>query len=175
MKSVYIIGSLRNPEIPKIGNALRDIGLDVFDDWHGGGPEADDKWQEYEGIRGRSYKEALRGYAAQQVFNFDKLHLDRVDGVVMVMPAGRSGHLEFGYARGLGKPGYILFDKVPERYDVMYNFATDVFFSVDELIQHLNPIPENKSFFWVGGKGEWVADDDPIWATSSGGAGGAGS
>ena len=33
MKSIYIIGSLRNPEIPLLGNDLRKLGLDVFDDW----------------------------------------------------------------------------------------------------------------------------------------------
>ena len=39
-----------------------------------------------------------------------------------------SGHLELGWALGANKYGYVLFDKVPDRYDVMYKFATDVFF-----------------------------------------------
>ena len=39
------------------------------------------------------------------------------------MPAGKSGHIEFGYLVGQGKPGFVLFDAVPERYDVMYQFA----------------------------------------------------
>ena len=53
------------------------------------------------------------------------------------MPAGRSGHLELGYIIGLGKRGYILFDVEPERYDVMYQFAQGVAFSLDELCKML--------------------------------------
>lgn len=136
-KCVYLIGSLRNPKIPELGVELRKLGFDVFDDWHGTGPEADDFWLKYEQTRGRNYRDALKGYAAQTIFNLDKTHLDRCDAAVLVLPAGKSGHLELGYIRGLGKPGYILFDKEPERYDVMYNFATDIFFDKDELIKTL--------------------------------------
>lgn len=134
MKSIYIIGSLRNPEIPVFANRLREKGFEVFDDWFSAGATADDEWQQYENTRGRNYKEALKGHSAQTIFNLDKTHLDRCDGAVLVLPAGKSGHLELGYTIGRGKPGYILFDRVPERYDVMYNFATEVFFCSDTLI-----------------------------------------
>jgi hypothetical protein len=137
MRSIYLIGSLRNPEVPKLGNKLRAIGWEAFDDWYGAGHEADDEWQKYENLRGRTYKEALNGAAARHVFAFDQFHLSRVNAAVLVLPAGKSGHLEFGYAVGLGKPAYILFDTVPERYDVMYNFATDVFFSQKEFLEAL--------------------------------------
>jgi nucleoside 2-deoxyribosyltransferase len=53
------------------------------------------------------------------------------------MPAGKSGHLELGYMVGCGKPGYILFDKEPERLDQMVQFATDIFFDAKELGRHL--------------------------------------
>jgi nucleoside 2-deoxyribosyltransferase len=53
------------------------------------------------------------------------------------MPAGKSAHLELGYIIGQGKPGYILFDKMPERLDVMHVFANGVFFDVEELGQTL--------------------------------------
>lgn len=135
MRSIYLIGSLRNTDIPVLGNKLRGLGWDAFDDWYGAGHEADDEWQKYENLRGRSYKEALSGAAARHVFAFDHFHLNRVDCGVLVLPAGKSGHLELGYLAGLGKPAYILFDKVPERYDVMYNFATDVFFSWEEFLE----------------------------------------
>jgi hypothetical protein len=45
--------------------------------------------------------------------------------------------LELGYTIGRGKPGFILFDQEPERYDVMYAFATDIFFSREKLIERL--------------------------------------
>ena len=84
------------------------------------------------------YKVALAGYAAKHVFAFDKLHLNRCDGAVLVMPAGKSGHLELGYVSGIGKPASILFDSVPERYDVMTQFATaGACFSEEELLTSL--------------------------------------
>jgi hypothetical protein len=135
--SVYLIGSLRNDRIPDIGNTLRAEGFDAFDDWYGAGHEADDKWRDYENLRGRDHKSALYGFAARHVFAFDKHHLDRCDLAVLVMPAGKSGHLELGYFVGTGKPGFILFDAVPERYDVMHNFATDVFHSEEALVEGL--------------------------------------
>lgn len=138
MKCIYLIGSLRNPEIPELGNSLRLCGFDVFDDWFAGGKIADDEWQAYENARGHSYKEALGGYAARHVFEFDKHHLDRADIGVLVLPAGKSGHLELGYMAGQGKPTFVLFDKIPERYDVMYQFATAVTFDVYELQKALS-------------------------------------
>lgn len=137
MSSIYLIGSLRNPKIPALGNKLRALGHEAFDDWHAAGPEADDKWKEYETARGRTYQEALRGHAASHVFNFDREHLDRCDAAVLVLPAGRSGHLELGYMAGAGKKTYVLFDADYDRWDVMYQFATDVFFNEEELIKAL--------------------------------------
>lgn len=134
---IYLIGSLRNPAIPSIADQLRFTGHEVFDDWHAAGPEADDYWRDYEIQRGHSFIQALDGYAAGHVFEFDKYHLNRADVAVLVLPAGKSGHLELGYAIGLGKPGYILLDNNPERYDVMYRFATKVVPSIEELIQCL--------------------------------------
>jgi nucleoside 2-deoxyribosyltransferase len=137
MKSIYVIGSLRNENIPQVGNLLRDNGFDAFDDWYGAGHEADDKWRDYEAIRGRQHKDALFGYAAKHVFAFDLYHLNRCDLAVLVMPAGKSGHLELGYFVGRGKPAFILFDEVPTRFDVMHQFATEVWTSNQEMIERL--------------------------------------
>jgi nucleoside 2-deoxyribosyltransferase len=137
MNSIYLIGALKNREIMNLANEIRALGYDVFDDWLTPGPEADSFLLEYEKNRGHNYREALRGYAAQHIFNFDKKHIDRCDAGILVMPAGRSGHLELGYILGQGKPGFILFDSIPERMDLMYNFATDIFFSKEDLFDRL--------------------------------------
>jgi nucleoside 2-deoxyribosyltransferase len=137
LKSVYVIGSLRNPKIPILANALRRAGFDAFDSWYAPGPKADDFWRDYTKARGLTYKEALQDWSARQVFHFDKTHLDRCDMAVMLMPAGKSGHLELGYMIGRGKKAYILFDKEPKRYDVMVQFATDIFLNQVDLINAL--------------------------------------
>jgi nucleoside 2-deoxyribosyltransferase len=105
--------------------------------WHGAGPEADEYWQKYEQLRGRHYKEALFGHAARNTFDFDHRNIKRCDAGVLVLPAGKSGHLELGYMIGIGKRGYVLFQEEPERWDVMYQFAHGVFFDEDELIESL--------------------------------------
>lgn len=132
---IYIIGSLRNPGVPATANMIRAINKnwEVFDSWYAPGPKADDFLRDYAKQKGLNYKETLQDWAATHIFEFDKKHIDRATDVVMVMPAGKSGHLELGYALGQGKRGYILFDQEPKRVDVMYQFATDIFFSFKEL------------------------------------------
>lgn len=131
---VYLIGSLRNPEIPRIARKLKTAGIDTFADWFAAGERADDSWQAYEQSQGVGYIEALKRPAAQNVLQFDKRHLDVAKAVVLALPAGKSGFLEFGRALGQGKPSYILIDKEPERWDVMPALATDVTNDIDELI-----------------------------------------
>lgn len=131
MRSLYLIGSLRNPNIPAIGQTLRAQGYDVFDDWFAGGPEADDRWKDYEKFRGHSFSEALKGYAARHTFEFDMRHLTRCDGAVLALPAGKSGHLELGWVLRT-RPGFILLDD-PSRWDVMYQLATAVCANLDDL------------------------------------------
>lgn len=127
MSKLYVIGSLRNPEVQEVANSLRNqLGLEVFDDWLASGPQGDDEWRDYEKRRGRTYLEALSGYAAQHVFEYDKHHLDTSDGALLVMPCGKSAFLELGYMVGRGKWTGILLNPDEERWDVMFQFATRV-------------------------------------------------
>jgi nucleoside 2-deoxyribosyltransferase len=133
MSVIYLIGSLRNDKVPATAHRLRQYGFEVFDDWFAAGPIADDSWQAYEKGRGTTYAQALTNFAARHVFSFDHTHLNRADIGVLLMPAGKSGHLELGYMIGKGKPGYVLFDEEPLRWDQMYQFANDIYFDVDQL------------------------------------------
>lgn len=142
MSSIYIIGSLRNPKVPEVGEALRRAGWDAFDDWYSASEDADDWLRDYYQKRQFSYKEMLNSFAAKHIFAFDKHHLDRCDVGLLVMPAGKSGHMELCYMAGQGKPCYVLFDKEPERVDIMYQFANDVFFSMEELLEGISGRPD---------------------------------
>lgn len=135
---IYVIGSLRNPQVPHIANQLAEAGHEPFADWWAGGRDADDWWMQYEQARQRTHREALSGFNAKHIFEYDKYHLDRAHAGVLVMPAGKSGHLELGYLVGQGKPGYILFTREPERWDIMHLFGTPVW-SVEELLDTLKP------------------------------------
>jgi len=134
---IYLIGSLRHPRVREVAATLRANRIEVFDDWHAAGPEADDIWQRYEQERGRTFREALLGKAAQNTWAYDRRNLDAARAGILVMPAGKSGHLELGYLIGQGKPGYILLEQEPERWDVMYAFATSIHYQTEGLIKEL--------------------------------------
>ena len=134
---IYLIGSLRNPMIPSVAQTLSSaLQEEVFSSWMASGPTGDDHWRDYERAMGRTLPEALQHYAAQHVFQFDKHHIERADTVVLIMPCGKSGFLELGWALGRGKRGYIVLDN-PERWDVMMAFADGVVETVEELITQL--------------------------------------
>lgn len=120
---IYLIGSLRNPAIPALAKRLSDMtGKRIFADWYAAGPHADDAWRDYEKGRGLTFEKALNEPAAENVFAFDKRHLEASQAVVLVAPAGKSAHMELGWCLGKGIPGAILLDS-PDRWDVMYRFA----------------------------------------------------
>lgn len=139
---IYLIGSLRNPRVPQIAEHLRAAGFDVFDNWYSAGTHADDAWRDYERGRGHSYEQALRNHSAQLVFQFDAYHLNRAHAAVLVLPAGRSGHLEAGLVSAT-KPVFMLLDTEgePERLDVMSQFLHSVSPSLDELTRTLIDYP----------------------------------
>ncbi len=132
---IYLIGALKNPNIPGLANALRAAGYKVYDDWWSAGEHADTEWRKHEQMRGRGYRDALYGEHARNVFEFDKGLLDASDVAVLVLPAGKSAYAEMGYMRGSGKRVIALLDEPnPERWDVMLKFAQDVVESREELL-----------------------------------------
>ncbi len=136
-KKVYLIGSLRNDKIRGYANDIRACGFDVFDDWHAAGERADEHWMEYERARGRTYLDALQGHTVKHAFHYDLAHLDSADIGVLIMPAGKSAHLELGYLLGQDKPGYIYMPDEPERWDMMVLFADQVFMDWPKLLVEL--------------------------------------
>lgn len=132
---IYVSGSLRNKNIPQIANDLARLAKeDTFADWFAAGPEADDYWKLYEESQGRDYISALKAPAAQNVFNFDLKHMDKSRGMMLVLPAGKSAHLELGVMRGWNRPTAILLDR-PDRWDVMYNFVDLVSTDLEEIAE----------------------------------------
>lgn len=141
IKSLYLIGSLRNPDIPIVANEIEaSTGIEVFDDWYSPGPQTDEKWKEHEQLRGRTFLEALHGPHAVDVFEFDKTHLDRCDAAALLAPSGKSAHMELGYVIGKGKPGFYILEPENDRWDVMLQFATKIFASPNSFISYLKRI-----------------------------------
>jgi hypothetical protein len=93
-------------------------------------------------------EEALKNYDAidmladkrtQRAFKEDKKWLDWADCVVLLLPCGRSSHLEAGYAKGQGKLFYIFGPMPKGQFDVMYGLA-DGLYRLDELPELANEL-----------------------------------
>jgi hypothetical protein len=105
--------------------ALRRIGHEVYDfrnpsdgDCGFHWSEIDERWQTWDAasfIGGLDHPLAVEGFAK------DMGALSAAEGVILVMPCGRSAHLEFGFAVGQKKHcAMLLCDGEPE---LMYRMA----------------------------------------------------
>ena len=75
----------------------------------------------------------------QRAFNEDKKWLDWANCVIMLMPCGRSSHLEAGYGKGQGKLLYIYGGFPKGEFDVMYRFA-DGLYRTEELSEMITEL-----------------------------------
>ena len=134
--NIYVASSWRNERQPEVVQALRNAGFEVYDfrtpsegnrgfHWS----EIDPKWQAWTPAQYRRY---LNHPTARAGFSTDMKALDGADIVVLVMPCGRSAHLEFGYLIGRGRPGFILLsDGEPE---LMYRMACALCLTTAEVV-----------------------------------------
>ena len=137
MNRIYVAGSLKSPRPREIANLLRENGHEVFDDWHACGWNADKECQSYEHERGRSFREALKGRFATHGFEFDRMNMEACDIFILVLPAGKSAHMELMYCQGIGKQGIIYMDDEPAEWDLMYKFVDVIAIGEEELLATL--------------------------------------
>lgn len=138
--NIYVATSWRNGRQPEVVRALRAAEHEVYDfrapepgnngfHWSAIDPE----WKAWDPAE---FVAALQHPVAENGFDFDLNALDECEACVLVLPCGRSAHLEAGYAIGCGKPTFILLaDGEPE---LMYKMATVLCTSLDELLWHCN-------------------------------------
>ena len=136
---VYVASSWRNEKQPKVVEALRKEGFDVYD-FHNSEPddqgfhwsEIDLKWKEW---TPEQFVEALKHPLAYTAYKKDFVAMQGSDVLVLVTPCGKSTHLEAGWARGAGKRTVaLLSDGEPElMYNLIDHFCTSVGGVVDTL------------------------------------------
>jgi nucleoside 2-deoxyribosyltransferase len=145
-EKIYVASSWRNELQPGVVERLRKEGYEVYDfrnpapGDHGFQWSAiDSDWQQW---TPEQFRDALSHPIAQDGFYKDMSALDDCDVCVLVMPCGRSAHLEAGYAKGAGKRTYILMPDMSEP-ELMYKMASNkIFTSLDDLILHINLISD---------------------------------
>ena len=137
---IYVASSWRNGYQPQIVDLLRDAGHDVYDfrhpapGNHGFAWSAiDPNWQQW---TPQAFAASLHHPVADAGFAFDMAALRECEVCVLLLPAGRSAHLEAGWAAGAGKQVVVY---VPEAVEpeLMYRMTSKVATSIDELLATL--------------------------------------
>ena len=138
---IYVASSWKNEIQPEIVENLRGWGQEVYDfknprpgDTGFSWSEIDEDWQKWSV---NAYSKALSHPRAEAGFNNDFDAMRWAEAFVLVMPSGRSAHLEAGWAIGQGKPTCIflphgLFTDGLEP-ELMYKLASTIVGNVCEL------------------------------------------
>jgi hypothetical protein len=126
MLKVYVASSWRNVYQPYIVDTLCNAGFRVYDFRH---PDASDNgfhWSEidphWEVWTRDQYVRGLEHQLAVDGFNKDFEAMKSCGAFVLVCPAGRSAHLEFGWAIGAGRKTAIYMPE-PQEPELMYKLA----------------------------------------------------
>jgi hypothetical protein len=140
MKRIYVASSWRNKFQPAIVEQLRDAGHEVYDfrapfsttafAWS----ELDPEWQQWDAKR---YRTALRMPRAREGFNADFGAMKWADIGLLVLPCGRSAHLELGWMAGVGKRTIIL-TRDGEEPELMALLASHICVSMSEVLTVLD-------------------------------------
>lgn len=142
MRRIYVASSWRNPMQPEIVAQLRAAGHEVYDFRNppGGIPngfrwsEVDPNWEAWSAA---AYREKLGHPLAQRGFNSDFDGMKWADTCLLVLPSGRSAHLELGWCAGAGKRTLIL-TRDGEEPELMALLAERICISMDEVLAQLS-------------------------------------
>jgi nucleoside 2-deoxyribosyltransferase len=145
VKRIYVASSWRNPLQPSVVALLREFGHEVYDFRN---PAPDQKgfaWRDcISGVDAKtipSYLQVIRSDRAEAGFGLDKNALDWCDTCVIVLPCGRSAHLEAGYAAGQGKKVYVLLHETQFEPELMYLLCTGITADVMQVVEWLQSSP----------------------------------
>jgi hypothetical protein len=143
-RCIYVASSWRNRLQPLVVAALIEVGLGVYDFRHPEPGNEGFRWSdidpEWQGWDPQRFRACLEHPIARKGFRLDWGAMLQADIGVLVLPCGRSAHLEAGYFVGAGKPLHILMTE-PQEPELMYKMATAVHTSLDELVSALAPKP----------------------------------
>lgn len=120
----------RHPEPGNEGFSWRQVGADVGHH----GPGITPKGQDLVDVD--TYRRMLEHPRAVEGFDLDFAAMNRADAFVLILPCGRSAHLELGWAVGAGKRTAILLEN-PAEPELMYRMVDRLFVHSWELVEWL--------------------------------------
>lgn len=149
MSKIYVASSWRNKYQPGVVEALRGAGHDVYDfrhpaegndgfSWADAGIPCDGDPRDGLPFRNRQVtadelRAALAHPVARRAFVLDSSHVSWCDVCVLVLPCGRSAHLEAGWAAGAGKT-LVVYAPEPTEPELMYAWATCAVGNIEQLV-----------------------------------------
>lgn len=141
MHKIYVASSWRNDFQQEVVRALREAGNEVYDfknpregDHGFHWSEIDSSWKSWTPDK---YVQALNHDLCSSGFKSDFDAMKWADTCVLVLPCGRSAHLEGGYFTGANKKLHILLDEKGFEPELMYLMATSLSSSLPELMSKL--------------------------------------
>lgn len=139
---VYVASSWRNTVQPEVVKELRKYGHDVYDFRNPAPGDTGFGWRQCaEEAQLRDPKrfrdEVLTHPAAQKGFKNDMDALRSAQATVLVLPCGRSAHLELGYATGAGQKTIVLLDDPMSEPELMYLMNTAICTTLDGVVKML--------------------------------------
>lgn len=144
---IYVASSWRNAYQPVVVAAVRAAGHEVYD-FRQPAPgndgfrwaEIDPGWESWGPVEMRA---ALENPIADSGFRLDFRGMTRADAGVLVLPSGRSAHLEAGWLAACSKP-VLVFMPEPSEPELMYRLLDGICVSMDEVIDELAAIEEDR-------------------------------
>ncbi len=137
---VYVASSWRNLQQPVVIAALRQAGHQVYDFRNPGAGQHGFAWSEIDPDwihwTPKRFRECLDHPIARAGFTSDMDALAACEACVLVLPCGRSAHLELGWAAGAGKKTIVLFTRQDEP-ELMYRMLHHVCVSIPEALAAL--------------------------------------
>lgn len=137
---IYVASSWRNEKQPYVVDALRSAGHEVYDFKNPKPGNSGFRWSDAGDVSDTiSYAQTvIKSPIAQAGFQLDKQAMDWADTCVMVLPCGRSAHLEAGYMAGQGKFTIFLLSMDKFEPELMYLLGDSLCHSIRDVIVTLN-------------------------------------
>jgi hypothetical protein len=147
---VYVASSWRNIRQPEVVGAIRAAGHQVYDFRNPSPGNTGFGWKQCmkesdlvrvgdsDLINPLAFRDrVLQHPVAQEAFAFDMDALRDAEATVLLLPCGRSAHLELGYACGAGQRTLVLLDNPMSEPELMYLMTTKICVTLVEVLEGL--------------------------------------
>lgn len=148
VKKIYVASSWRNDLQPGVVELLRAAHFQVYDfknpveddmgfHWTDVAVAMDGGSKLYEDWSATEYVRALSHPLAEEGFAKDFCAMEESDACVLLLPCGRSAHLEAGWFKGAGRPLCVMLDPAEVVPELMYKMADAIVLTPMELLAWL--------------------------------------